>query len=222
MTVLLASLILTQLRAKKANAWDLSVRYPRFSAAGPVAQKANESASARERKVFRDFLAQAEHDIPDLKRQGSAGTYQLEVKPHRIVDRPGLASGYVDRYDYLAGAHGTTRYEVVNYGLVEGRVRPLRIGDLFEAGDDAVGEASHALVAIMKAMKDAPSDVASEKWTRLTPEEADRFVVGKLGVLFLFDQYDVGYGAQGAPKILVPYAKLPGIDRNGVLAAVFR
>lgn len=151
--------------------------------------------------------------MPGLKGQVTTPRYELTVTPHRITDRPGLASGYVERYTYLAGAHGTTDYRAFNYGP-HGR---FGLRDLFRPGVDAVGEASRALVSTMKGMKDVPSNVADGSWTRLTPPEADRLVVGRLGLLFLFNQYEVGYGAQGAPKVLVPYDRLSSLDRKGVL-----
>lgn len=217
MPPLLASILLAQLTANRADAWTISVRYPRFVAGGPAARAANAAASTQERREFREFSSRARREVPTLRGQVTTAKYELRVMPHRITDRPGLASGYVERYAYLAGAHGTTQYTALNYGSRG----PLGLRDLFRPGVDGAAEASKALVGIMKAMKDAPSNVADGSWTHLTPQEANRFVVGRLGVLFLFDQYEVGYGAQGAPKVLVPWAKLPGVDWRGALAPLF-
>ena len=215
---MLFPVLLGQLTAAKPDAWSISVRYPRFSAGGAAARAANAAAAGMERRDFRAFLAKARREVPGLIGQVTTPKYELTVTPHRITDRPGLASGYVERYTYLAGAHGTTDYRTFNFGPRGS----FGLRDLFRPGTDAVGEASRALMAAMKTLKEVPSLVADGSWTRLTPAEADRFVVGKLGVLFLFDQYEVGYGAQGAPKVLVPYDRLPSLDRKSVLATLLR
>ena len=200
--------------------WTISVRYPRFSAKGPVARAANAAMATREKALFRAFLKRARAEVRGLKEYNPNATYMLTVRPHRITDRAGLASGYVDRYDFLAGAHGTSRYEVVNYGRVGGRVRALRLRDLFLPGTDARREASRGVLATVRATGEEPSRVESGEWAGLTAAEAERFVVGPKGILFLFDQYELGVGAEGSPAILVPFSRLRGLDRRGVLASV--
>ena len=214
MVLALCAVLVGQLASKKPNAWDVRVLYPRFSAGGPVARAANAGAAARERKAFSEFLAEARK--PDER----VGTWNLDVTPHRITDRAGLASGYVEQASFMGGPHPNLEYDVVNYGRVGGKVRSLRLGDLFRPGRDAVGEASRALVSIIMAMDDAPSGVDEGRWKRLTPEQAKSFVVGPKGLLFLFSAYDLGSYAEGPRQILVPFAKLPGLDRRGVLKAV--
>ena len=214
MVLALCALLVGQLTSKKPNAWDIRVLYPRFSAGGPVARAANAGAKAQERKAFGEFLAEAR------KPEEGMGPYSLDVTPHRITDRAGLASGYVEHSSYMGGPHPNLDYDVVNYGRVGGKVRSLRLNDLFRPGKDAVGEASRALVAIINAMDDAPSKVEEGQWKRLTAEQAKHFVVGPKGVLFLFDAYDLGSYAEGPRQILVPFSKLPGLDRKGVLKAV--
>ncbi len=207
----------TGLVAKKAGWWDVAVAYPRFTAGGPVARAANAASAARERKVFAGFVADAKREMPDIKKQGSPGSYQLDTTPHKTADNRAVCSGYVERYDYLAGAHGTTGYEVLNYAVLRGWAQAFTLKDVFRRGEDAVGQTSRALKSIILAGKDAPSGVASGDWKGLTEAESHRFVVGRLGLLFLFNQYDLGAGAEGPRQYLVPYAKLPGIDRKGIL-----
>lgn len=215
------SLASAQLRDRQPGDWDISVQYPRFSSKGPLSRAANAILVARERKVFRGFRERARKELPALKKDVPQAEYGLTLKPHRITDRPALVSAYIDRYDYLGGAHGTSRFEAYNWALVGGKVRPVRLRDLFRPGTDPVTESSRALMEVMKRQKDTPSNVASGDWKRLTHEQEDRFVVGTSGVLFLFDQYDLGAGAEGARQVLVPFAKLPHLDRNGVLKALF-
>ena len=201
----------------------IDVRYPRFSAGGPVSRAANAEAAARERRETSRFRAQYRKDLPELRKDGVADRgYQLSITPHRITDRAGLASGYVETYGYLAGAHGSTGYDAINVGRVRGRVRPLGLRDLFRPGEDATGQSSRALLAILKAEKEPMGWVASGEWKGLTKDEVDHFVVGRLGVLVLFGSYELGPFSDGTRTVLVPYAKLPGLDRSGVLATFLR
>ena len=215
-------LLLLALSAHRAGWWDVEVAYPRFVAKGAVARAANADSAKRERKAFDEFLRDAKQSMPDVKANGSAGQYELDIVPHRITDRPTVCSGYVDAYVDSAGAHPSNYYEAVNYGLVGGKVRALHLKDLFRPGVDAVGQASKGLLAVMRRDKesDQPSDVASGEWTRLSPDQAERFSFGRLGILFLFGRYDIGPGVEGSRTVLVPWSKLPGIDRKGVLKAV--
>lgn len=222
LTMSVCALAGAQLKDRAPGDWDISVRYPRFSSAGPLARAANAILAAREQKVFRGFRERARKELPSLKKDFPQAQYGLTLSPHRITDRPTLVSAYIDRYDYLGGAHGTSRFEAYNWALVDGKVRAVHLQDLFQPGTDAAREASRALVAIMKSRRYTPSNVASGEWTHLTREQMDRFVVGTSGVLFLFDQYDLGAGAEGARKVLVPFSKLPHLDRRGVLRALFR
>ena len=199
------------LSAHRQGWWDVEVAYPRFAARSAVARAANADSAKRERKWYADFLADAKREMPEVKARGGAGQYELDVSPHRIADRPRVSSGYVEIYVDSAGAHPTNLYEAVNFGLVGGRVRALRLRDLFRPGVDAVGEASRGLLAAMRLTPDdVPGDVASGEWTRLSPEQAEKFAFGKLGILFLFGRYDIGPGVEGSRMVLVPWSRLPG------------
>ena len=203
-----------------ANPLTVQVQYPRFRAAGPVARLANAEAAARERRATSLFRAQYRKDLPELHKEDIKLGYELSTVPHRITDRTALASGYVQRYDYMAGAHGVASYDAINVGLVRGRARAFGLKDLFRPGQDAVGQSSKALLAILRAENEPMASVDSGEWKGLTKEESERFAVGPKGVLFLFGHYDLGTYSDGTRTVLVPYAKLPGIDRKGVLAAV--
>ncbi len=202
--------------AHRADRWTISVRYPRFSAGGAVTRVANALASRREREVYREFLTAARKESAD-----TAAPWFLEATPHRLLDRATVASGYVDVSEYQGGAHPSSSFRAVNVGLFNGRARAFGLKDLFRPGEDALGVASRALVTILKAYKEPPSYVKDGTWKGLTTAQQNRFVVGKLGVLFLFDQYDLGPGVEGPRTVLVPFAKLPGLDRRGLLAGVF-
>ncbi len=193
-----------QLTARQPG-WALDVRYPRFSSHGAPARRANAAARAREREAFDAFLARAKREASASKSPVARARYELRATPHRIADRPGLVSGYAESHARLPGGRGPTKYATLNYGP-EGE---LGLADLFVDPRSAGLAASEALLGIMRAMKSPPSKVASGEWTRLTDDQADRFAVGRLGVLFLFDQGELG--AEGAPRVMVPWARLPGV-----------
>lgn len=210
--ILAAALALASgLRAERAGRWSIEVEYPRFRSSGPVARAANAAARARERATFDRFLALARKEAPKREEDGTA-PYDLEVGAARIADRPGACSGYVSRYEYAGGAHGGVTFEALNFARLGGRVRPVRLRDLFRPGVDGVAQASRAIIAALKADREeeVPSGVATGDWKRLTAEQSERFAFGKSGVLFLFGHYELGSYVEGPRTVLVPWSRLPG------------
>jgi hypothetical protein len=207
--------------AVQPGKWDIRVAYPQFRAGGVVSAMADAEMRKAEVREFQDFLARARREVPKLARAGNPNGYSLAVKPHVGVDLPGVASGYVDRLTFVGGARPDTSYDAFTWGLVREKARKLFLRDLFRPGTNAVDEASAALLVELK-RADAPSDVATGRWTRLTHAQAARFVVTRSGLLFLFPPGELGPHAEGERRPLVPYDRLPSLNRSGVLADVFR
>jgi hypothetical protein len=197
-----------ELSASRPGWWDAKVEVPAFTAPGPVAKKANGEASIMARRTFDRFMADARRDMPELKAQQTSAQYDLlatATKAH-----------YWEVYAYYAGAHGTTNYQVVNYALLGGKVRKLRLADLFVRGVDARAQASTSLLAQLMRSKDLPSWIEDGQWTGLSKQEAESFVVSREGLIFLFGSYALGSYAEGTWRIVVPYNTLAGLDRGFV------
>lgn len=201
------------LKSEKLGWWSIEVEYPRFRAAGSVARAANAAAKKRERAEFDRFLGLARRETAENRSNGGTNPYDLEVGAVRIADRPNACSGYVSRYEYTGGAHGSVSFETLNFARIGGRVREVRLRDLFRPGVDAVGQASRGILAAIEAgpEDEVPALVATGAWTRLTPAQAERFAFGKSGILFLFGHYEIGSYAEGPRTVLVPWSRLPSV-----------
>ncbi len=213
-----------EVRVKKAEVrpgwWKISVEYPRFGSHGTVSSRASAVCRAAEQAEFNAFRKEAQQAIPTLRQRGSKAAFELTVIPTVLLDSNTLCSGYVERYAFTGGAHGTTTFTAINYGRIRGQVRSLQLSDLFVKGADAVGQASEAIIRELRKRPSPPSYVASGEWTRLTGAQTRRFTVYKLGLVFLFDRGDLGPQSDGAVKVLVPFDALPGLDRGGILRPV--
>lgn len=206
-----------QLNDFSPGKWSVSVQYPRFRAGTPVAAEANRWASRREREVFGAFLAQAKQDLPELQKVMSHARYELLVRPTVSLQTGELCSGYVESYAFTGGAHGSTTFETVNFS---GSGRRLQLQDLFPKGTDGRKQASFAILEQMLGSGKA-SAIQDGVWKELTAEQSERFVLTKSGILFLFNDYELGAYSEGRFKILVPFDKLAGLDRKGPYRALF-
>lgn len=197
--------------------WDIDVQYPHFGAAGDVPVQVNEDLAASAEAEYSAFLAKAESEVPKLREIGSPGMYILLVRPTVTTDLPELCSGYVERMEATGGANANTTYSAFTFVAAGDGVQQLQLADLFSDGTDGIAEASAAALAEIEAWDSQPSYVADGSWTELTPEQAQRFAVTPIGLLFLFNKYELGPGAEGPRTVLVPYASLTGLDAEGWL-----
>lgn len=218
--LVLAGEVLAKKTEVRPGWWRISVEYPRFGSHGSVSSRANAACRATEHAEFNAFRREAQQAIPTLRQRGSKAEFELKVIPTVSLDSNTLCSGYVERYAFTGGAHGTTTFTAITYGSVRGQVRPVQLADLFVKGEDAVGQASQAIIQELRKRPSPPSAIASGKWQRLTPAQARRFTVYKLGLVFLFDRGELGPQSEGAVKVLVPFDSLPGLDRSGILKPV--
>jgi len=215
---LLAASAPAQLKAYKKGWWEISVRYPTFHSAGAPAKAANTACRKLEKAASDAFLAEAKKEMPRLKKMKAPGHYTLTVSPAIGVDRPDLVSGYVQRDEYEAGAHPHTSFQAINYGLGG---HPVTLRNFVVATTDPIATASLAIISEFKKTANPPSAIANGTWKRLDADQAKRFVVTQKGLLFLFDEADLGAHAEGYFKILVPFEKLaaqsqihPGISAS--------
>jgi hypothetical protein len=200
--------------------WDIDVQYPHFDAAGAVPTKVNADMAASAEGEFSSFLGKAESEVPKLREIGSPGMYILLVKPTVTTDLPELCSGYVQRMVATGGANANATYSVFNFVADGDGVRQLKLADLFSDNTDCIAEASAAALAEIEAWDRQPSYVADGSWTELTPEQAQRFAVTPIGLLFLFNKYELGPGVEGPRTVLVPYESLNGLDTRDYLQLV--
>ena len=204
----------------KPGYWNISVKFPRYVSKGPVAAKANAESRRNETAEAKAFLASARKEVPELKKELRKARYELRVKPTVGMDPPDISSGYVERYAATGGAHGDTTFSVHNFGKTASGVKALTLQDLFLKEASGIDEASAALLDVLSKQNPVLTSVASGGWKSLSPAQARKFVITKQGLLFLFDQQELGSSAEGARKVLVPFNLLPGLNREGILKQV--
>jgi len=206
---------------EKEDMWEISVEYPHFESRGMVAVKANVDAEAAARAEFEAFLAQAKAEVPEMQESILVGFYMLNVFPTVTMDIRELCSGYVERVEFTGGANAYSSFSALNYAQGTDGVRKLTLADLFYDGSDGTKVASATILAEVQAWDNPASYVLDGTWTELSPEQAQRFVITEVGLLFLFDKYELGCGAEGTYTVLTPYDNLDGLDYEGYLKPLF-
>ena len=219
MSVLLplaALLLAPQVKDVQKGRWNIDLSFPRFAYTGPVSRLANAEGARRENALAsafrRDFLK--DHDGPISEDY----TWQLNSEPHRAADMNTLASGWVRIGEYRGGAHGSASFATVNVGLVGGKAKTMRLQDFFRSGVDGLAQANRAVRASMKREGyDAPPYFRNGRWKSLDKAQRERFAIASDGFYFFFDPEELSAGGGGEKIVKVPFAKLPGLDRRGVL-----
>ena len=205
-----------QVKDVQKGRWNIDLSFPRFAYSGPVSRLANVEGGRRENAVAaafrRDFLK--DHDGPISEDY----TWQLNSEPHRAADMNTLASGWVRIGEYRGGAHGSASFQTVNVGLVGGQPKTMRLQDFFSRDVNGAAQANRAVRASMKREGyDAPPYFRNGRWSAMNKAQQERFAIASDGFYFFFDPEELSAGGGGEKIVKVPFAKLPGLDRRGVL-----
>jgi len=202
--------------SSKGKGWTINVSYPVFKNRSTTAATANKWARTWEKKVFNAFVKEKNEGLPELQKMGSAAGYELEVNSKVTMDTALLCSALVETYRYTGGAHGNVGYQTIN----QAAGRRIKLQDLFAKGVNGRREASFAIIENLLPTG-RMSYVQEGTWTELGPEQAENFVVTPVGLLFVFGHYELGAYAEGTIDVLIPFSKLPGLDRKGPFAGIF-
>ncbi|MCB2223379.1 MAG: DUF3298 and DUF4163 domain-containing protein [Actinobacteria bacterium] len=154
--------------------------------------------------AFRDEILGADLP-PDEFDMGSELALSYEV----TAISAGLLSLRYDYYVYYQGAaHGMTSIFTMNFEPQTGTL--LTLPDILVPGTFGV------LAAIVEQhiVDDVWGGDAAEasSWVPVLDEVVlDGWVVTDDGLAFSFDQYEIGFGAMGAPTVVVPWAELGAV-----------
>jgi methyl-accepting chemotaxis protein len=156
-----------------------------------------------------------------MKQAGSPVSYSLESGPRVEADIATLASGSVTIREDTGGAHGASRFQVINRVHSGSSARVLTLADVVARGTNSVAVCSRA---IHNQFKQAPEPLNSSAATfkKLTAEQARRFVVSREGLTFLLDQGELSAEALGAVRLFVPFESLKGRQPERCVEAAFR
>ncbi|MBU1865579.1 MAG: DUF4163 domain-containing protein [Actinobacteria bacterium] len=119
---------------------------------------------------------------------------------------------------YSGGAHGQTFLTTMNFDPQTGRL--LSLNDILVPG--TIGVVANLVEQHIVDEVFGGDEGEAFEWIPVLDEAAlDGWAVVADGLLFSFDQYEVGYGALGAPTIGIPWSELAAVIDPGGYAAVY-
>jgi hypothetical protein len=201
-------------RNMRPGLWDAKGEYVRFFDS-PVASLTNQVQLEYINRTMGNFFRTCQENRPPSGKPENPFAY--DAKTTVSIERPGLVTGYITRYENTGGAHPMTYYQGFNVGMVKGRAKDLALGDLFRADEDARNVAAAHIRAklandpravYLGGADSNPSDAELTSAWVLTPS----------GVTFLLQPYIAGPYAAGSFFVKVPFAEFgERLDRNGPL-----
>jgi hypothetical protein len=206
-----AATVVRTLRHERADVYSVEIKYPQITDSTPLARLVNRTIDGWVRADVAEFLKAAN----EAARQQLPGPYEYQGEGTVTFAQPArLISAVLDIYKFAGGAHGDAWYFPFNYGVIEGRLKRLVLGDLFRPNSDHQRLVSTAVIAKLKADKDALW-VHDGQMSGLTVEQFNRFSITPRGLVFLFNHYEAGPYASGRFEITLTIQELgPGFRRE--------
>lgn len=125
-----------------------------------------------------------------------------------------LVSVLVETYPYRGGNGNWTRYAAWNRIRDDGKVRPLRLEELFREDGAWIRYLRTACAVELRRLGaawpgEATAETDAEGGPRLpAPLEEQRFTLSATGLQLQFDPYEAGSGAQGGFSVHIPFSDL--------------
>jgi len=212
--------------SNKKSKYEVDAQYPQITGgSNPNFEKFNQAARSLVTNKIADFKKEmnepTEGEPPATEEtQGSDITISYDV----ALAQDDLISIKFDVGSYFAGAaHPNSYSEVLNYDLKNGKL--LKLSDLFKPGAKYLATiSSYAISDLKKQSKSKGSgemldDASIESGAKSDPKNYESWTIGKTGLGFHFDPYQVGPYAAGPQSVLVPYSSLKDlINPDGPLA----
>lgn len=206
--------------SQRKGKWEASAKLIDLSAGGAISKFAGAAVSKAERKLYDEFVGEASRYFaaPDADAP-APWTYEMASTATRRHDK--VVSVLVETYSYLGGAHGIGVKRTYNFGFVAGKPKRLSLADCL-VGSSSMRELRLRLLE--KAMNTPGTDWIEEGEVRdFTKEQLDRFWIGKDGLTFEFNPYELGSYASGPFSFKFSWSELKGLVRSdGPLGAIAR
>lgn len=168
--------------------------YLEFSAKHPLSGAINPALKGFATREQARWLKDAKEMQKELGKPTAAWEQEIGMSPE--WNTPRLVSIVISRYDYSGGAHPNHGVEVMNFGLVRGRARQLKLADFFTSGFNSSSHVSKLVVAKLKKVQGADW-VQSGELKKLDNKMLERFTPSATGLTWHFNPYDVGPYAAG-------------------------
>lgn len=196
-----------EMRDGSKGKWVAKTSLPKFSGAGALAKLAQRVIGAEEEGIYADFVKEARTFFAAPDFSSPAWEYESSVTAKLLS---GSVLSFVSTsYRYTGGAHGMGITRTYNFGLVNGRPKRLRLIDVL-AGRSALRELELRLLE--KAMATPGTDwIEGGEVRDFSTEQLDRFWIGKTGMSFEFNPYELGSYASGAFTFAFHWKELSGL-----------
>lgn len=190
---------------EKKNYYKGMVRYPVFQDKFEIDRFVNARIIRWTTKSLQDFAQQT------MEAQKGLGQprvpYELHATSTVTMHTMRLISCYFTVYMYTGGAHGNTAFVPFNFGILRGKVTPLKLADLFKP-DFNYREVLNDLLMSKLSHDDRAAWVQEGSVSRVTNTQMERFVILPDGILFLFEPYEMGPYAVGTFKVKVGFEEI--------------
>lgn len=178
---------------------------------GPLGTFANNYTSRKEKAQYDRFLRIAQEDWVELEKQSFENMYSYEGTTKVQAETPTLVSFTTACYSYMGGAHGLGITRTYNFGFLKGKPALLTLMDF--TGSKANRDKVLARL-FNRIRKTKGTDWVEEGLVKgVNSTQSERFWIGKKGMTWEFDPYELGSYASGPFTFSLSWKDLKGLVR---------
>jgi hypothetical protein len=198
----------------KTKGYGAESAYPKFYANNRLARFVNKSVGHAQRQTFANWVAQTKKSLQG--KVSPAGPYQYLSTPSMSFYSPRLISLEFNSYEFTGGAHGMNVSDARNFGIIGGKPKEIVLGDLFKPGTKYRELVQTKILAKLK--KDpAAMWVHDGSVKKLETAQFNNFSIGKGGLTWTFNPYEMGPYANGSIETRLSFDELGSGLRDDLL-----
>jgi hypothetical protein len=190
------------LNQKRPEYYEIKIEFPEFRVDSPLTRLANESIRNWVNQEKTEFVQTAENAVqdalkdPDSKKLFFPSSWDLWIKCEvTYFHRNRLLSTRCHIFQYSGGAHPMEYWKAFNYGIINGKEKPLTLSDFFPVNTNFRRIVTES---INKGLRSSP-DLQDQQFepNDLSEEQLNHFVLAPNAVHFLFDRCEIGPCSNG-------------------------
>jgi hypothetical protein len=199
-------LVKTETITEETDSYKISIEYPKFSGV-QNANTANDIVYARITKSIENFKSLVTEmgnntEIPITAKN------ELSIKYEMIYQDADMVSAKFESFSYIRGsAHPFTEYSGFSY--VFSNQKEVTLTDIFPPESDYLTKLSERTDAKLKVqLGDSYIDEFVKQGIKPIPENFKEFYIGKDGITFIFNAYQVAAYVAGPQFIFFPWNEI--------------
>lgn len=193
------------LKAARPKLYDAKVSYLFFQGSSPLVRFTNTAIAKEARSDFNQFVKYAKEGAKETQKFGM--TWERDQSMVAVQATTTLISVYFQAYDFSGGAHPNHYLMPLNFALIDGKPKRLKLKDLVK--NPKLLMDGPVLIRLNEIKKD--SGAAPE--STINPAVYDSFVITPTALTWMFQPYAVGAYTEGEFEIKVPFNELKGFLR---------